>query len=293
MKPNLFIVGAPKCGTTAWVEYLRTHPDIFFSPLKEPHYFCTDFPEHRRVRREEEYLSLFHAAASERIIAEASASYLYSQEAAANLRAFAPDARIIIFVRDRAQLLFSWHNQLLYTRFENRSDFADAWSISGKRSCDDHGPACTERSFLDYKSIGLLGSQVERFFRHFPAERIRVFHFRDWSANPRATYLEILKFLDLQDDGRIDFHRVNEAKRVRSNAFQLFLLRPPRLAATAYHIFRMFTGWDASSLAGKLIRLNSRKGYGGRISAELRDNIQRYYEDDEVALSARIWKPHA
>ena len=25
--PNLFIVGAPKCGTTAWVEYLRTHPE--------------------------------------------------------------------------------------------------------------------------------------------------------------------------------------------------------------------------------------------------------------------------
>ena len=43
-RPNLFIVGAPKCGTTAWVEYLRTHPDIFFPEIKEPHYFATDLP---------------------------------------------------------------------------------------------------------------------------------------------------------------------------------------------------------------------------------------------------------
>jgi len=33
-RPNLFIVGAPKCGTTAWVEYLRTHPDIFFPEIR-------------------------------------------------------------------------------------------------------------------------------------------------------------------------------------------------------------------------------------------------------------------
>ncbi len=43
-RPNFFIVGAPKCGTTAWVRYLEDHPDVYFSPSKEPHYFCTDFP---------------------------------------------------------------------------------------------------------------------------------------------------------------------------------------------------------------------------------------------------------
>jgi hypothetical protein len=35
-KPNFFIVGAPKCGTTALSEYLRSHPDVFFSSPKEP-----------------------------------------------------------------------------------------------------------------------------------------------------------------------------------------------------------------------------------------------------------------
>ena len=41
-KPNFFIVGAPKCGTTALYEYLRPHPNIFMPKVKEPHFFATD-----------------------------------------------------------------------------------------------------------------------------------------------------------------------------------------------------------------------------------------------------------
>ncbi|MEE9518630.1 MAG: sulfotransferase, partial [bacterium] len=42
MKPNFFIVGAPKCGTTSMTEYLKQHPDIFIPEEKEPHYFGSD-----------------------------------------------------------------------------------------------------------------------------------------------------------------------------------------------------------------------------------------------------------
>ncbi|MBI3756314.1 MAG: sulfotransferase, partial [Deltaproteobacteria bacterium] len=38
-KPNFFIVGAPKCGTTAMYEYLKQHPEIFMpEDEKEPFY---------------------------------------------------------------------------------------------------------------------------------------------------------------------------------------------------------------------------------------------------------------
>ena len=43
MQPNFFIIGAPKCGTTALSRYLSQHPNIFMSDPKEPHYFCDDF----------------------------------------------------------------------------------------------------------------------------------------------------------------------------------------------------------------------------------------------------------
>ena len=43
--PDFFIFGAPKCGTTALYEYLSRHPGVAMSSVKEPQYFCTDFPD--------------------------------------------------------------------------------------------------------------------------------------------------------------------------------------------------------------------------------------------------------
>jgi hypothetical protein len=62
--PDFFLVGAPKCGTTALSEYLRAHPAIGFSSPKEPHFFATDRPFLRQMQSEEEYLrrAFAHAA---------------------------------------------------------------------------------------------------------------------------------------------------------------------------------------------------------------------------------------
>src|SRR3546814_14677218 len=37
--PNLFLVGAAKCGTTAMASYLGQHPEIFFSDPKQQLFF--------------------------------------------------------------------------------------------------------------------------------------------------------------------------------------------------------------------------------------------------------------
>ncbi len=67
--PDFFIVGHPKCGTTALYEMLRRHPQIFMPALKEPAFFATDLRS--RFQRKgtgplpvtlEQYLALFDAA---------------------------------------------------------------------------------------------------------------------------------------------------------------------------------------------------------------------------------------
>ena len=84
--PNLFIVGAPKCGTTAWVEYLRTHPDIFFPEFKDQCYFALDLPNFRLTRTEADYAALFAESGDAKVIGEASAMYLFSEAAAEAIR---------------------------------------------------------------------------------------------------------------------------------------------------------------------------------------------------------------
>jgi len=59
-KPNFFIVGAPKCGTTALDCYLRQHPEIFMAP-KELHYFGADLllRQPLKSREGDEYSKIF------------------------------------------------------------------------------------------------------------------------------------------------------------------------------------------------------------------------------------------
>ena len=87
-RPDFFILGAPKCGTTALSEYLRRHPRVFVSRPKEPHYFCADFDYYYAPgqRTEEHYLRLFAEADEGHLaVGEASVWYLYSEDAARNI----------------------------------------------------------------------------------------------------------------------------------------------------------------------------------------------------------------
>ena len=61
MKPNFFIIGAPKSGTTALYQYLSSHPNIYMCTPKEPHYFSNDLNGVAFVKTLDEYQNLFKA----------------------------------------------------------------------------------------------------------------------------------------------------------------------------------------------------------------------------------------
>ncbi|MCH6588336.1 MAG: sulfotransferase, partial [Proteobacteria bacterium] len=84
-RPDFFIVGAPRCGTTAMYHYLEAHPEIFMSEEKEPHYFSsieTSSIHPRVIRDKKKYLALFKKANNAKAIGEASTSYLWDPESA-------------------------------------------------------------------------------------------------------------------------------------------------------------------------------------------------------------------
>jgi hypothetical protein len=290
-KPNLFIVGAPKCGTTAWVEYLSSHPDIFFSPIKEPHHFNYDMPKYRWVEEPDRYLELFQSSGPATVVGEASVQYLYSEAAAEKIAEFNPNARIIILVRDQEDFLPSLHNQLVFNGDETIHDFEVAWRLSGKRDDSNIGSFCRDRKLLDYKRSGRFSEQVERYFAHFDAEQIRVVHYRDWTSNPRALYLEIMRFLGLEDDERVEFQRVNEASRRFVNWLTPIVRSPPKWAHKAANLFKAATGIEKLGMRQRILRMNSRSGYLSSASEALKSEIRAYFEHDNQLLEQRIWRP--
>src|SRR5271155_2782026 len=86
--PDFFIVGHPKCGTTALYEMLRRHPQIYMPDVKEPWFFANELHTRTPPRPQgtpttlEEYLVLFDGAQPEQRLGEASPHYLWSHTAA-------------------------------------------------------------------------------------------------------------------------------------------------------------------------------------------------------------------
>ena len=125
-KPDFFIVGAPKCGTTAMYQWLDAHPEVFV-PVKEIHYFGADLDHRRPEVSAERYNGLFEpASTAHKAVGDVGVWYLMSETAAQEIHAYNPDARIIIMLRRPAQMLYSLHSQLLYSGEEDIADFGEA-----------------------------------------------------------------------------------------------------------------------------------------------------------------------
>lgn len=162
-RPNFFIVGIPKTGTTALWLYLSGHPDVYMPIVKEPHHFGSDVRSGLTLQRRDTYLGLFAAAGDARAIGEASVWYLLSKDAAAEIAAFEPRARIIAMVREPVSQIRSLDNHQMALGIEDVTDLARAIvagtdRFRGRRTGE---PAIPE--FLDYRRVPLCTEQLARY----------------------------------------------------------------------------------------------------------------------------------
>lgn len=124
---SIFIVGAPRTGTTSLAKALASHPQICFSKPKETHFFLTPLPgaSAEDVRRRDEGAYFPNLGPQHHCIAEGSVSYLYDLGLYGGL-AFDPEALFVVGLRNPLELLPSYHARLLHTMDENVADFAQA-----------------------------------------------------------------------------------------------------------------------------------------------------------------------
>lgn len=286
-KPNFFIVGAPKCGTTALSEYLRGHPQVFLSDPKEPRFFAGDMDQHRYVRTLDDYLALFRPAGSQHtVIGEASVDYLYSSVALANIRAFNPEARIVAIVRNPVDMAISLHRQLLFARYENQPDFELAWQLQASRRQGHNIPAeCRAPMYLQYADACRLGFQVEQLLATFPRAQVKVLVFDDLIADTAAVYRDVLRFLGLPDDGRSSFERINEAKQARWAWAAGLIARGKPWAVSAALKFRTATGLNPLPLMKRALAFNETKAVKQQISGKFRKELVAAFQEDVQLLS--------
>ena len=220
--PDFFLAGAVKSGSTSLYYYLDQHPEVYMSPVKEPHHFSyhdMDF-EHFRplirkriaafdlqkylaadelkmiyrayIRDEKDYLTLFKNAGSEKLTGEASTSYLWSLHAAENIRAKIPHAKIIIALRNPAERAFSHYLMDLKINFVKGS-FQEAI----KQDMDVKDPSWGKSAM--YVQSGLYYNQVKRFYDQFPHEQLLVILYDELKGSPEKVFKKICSFLGIDN----------------------------------------------------------------------------------------------
>lgn len=295
-KPNFFIIGAPKTGTSALQTYLSTHPNIFMAGPEEPNYYSTDFKNQQEVKTEDEYLQKYFKGITAKHLAvgEKSTWYLSSDTAIDNIELLYDDAKYIAILRNPVELACSLHSELLYTQQENISDFEDAWNAQPDRKKGKRMPDTLkmDEKVLFYSDVCRLGAQVERVLARVPVERVMFILQDDFICDTKAVYQSVLKFLNVPDDKRNNFPRVNQNRIVRSRLIDSMLTPNNKYLLATVKKIKEVMGVNKLGIGGILLKakntLNTKKTTRRLISDELTVELIDYFNEDVQLLSQLI-----
>lgn len=211
-----------------------------------------------------------------------------------NIRAFQPNARLIAFVRNPVDVIYSLHSEYYYNLTETEPDFETAWHLQTLRAQGQHvPPRCPDAKMLLYRDRGMLGKQVQRMYSIFPKEQVLLLVYDDFRAAPKDIYEQVLAFLNVPTDNRTDFRVVNASKQYRSRWFGELLQTATVTGRDAlYRITgRRLTGSARDVLLGgmKAIRsLNTSKRHRPTLLPEVRQALIKEFSDDIDKLAAII-----
>lgn len=203
--PNFIIIGAARSGTTALYRHLKQHPQIYMSPVKEPRFFAFEKgdlqfrgPGDAELHRStivslEDYEALFGDVAGEPAVGEASPVYLCSPKAAARMKSFVPDARLIAILRNPVDRAYSHFLQLVRHRAETLTDFSQALQAEAQRARDNW------EYRWRYKELGLYSAQLRRFLDAFDRSRIRIYLYEEFNADTQCVLRDIYRFLGVDE----------------------------------------------------------------------------------------------
>jgi hypothetical protein len=276
--PDFVIAGAPKCGTTSLHQWLNQHPAIHMLP-GEPHFFSEDLAYNDPPMPALLYRTLLDASGSEQLCGERSTWYLYSTTASQAIHAANPAAKIVILVRQPADMLYSVHSHYCQRgQRENEPDLLKAMALEADRRQGRNLPeqgGFPEKFY--YSMLPDYASGIKRFQKIFGAGRVKIVVFDDLKTDPQGVYDDVLDFLELDKGLQPDFKVYNQAAPLPDSLFR----RLWRTGTWRYAIRRLRPKWWQRFHANYKRRRRARAAARNPrppFSAETRGVITRRFE---------------
>ena len=288
-KPNFIIIGAMKAATTSLYTYLKQHPDVFMTSIKEPMFFNnfqkeTNFKLHGRKTKKittfEQYYTLFNSVKNESAIGEASPSYISNKDCPNLIHKHLPNTKIIAVLRQPVARAYSNYLHARRADRESISDFETAFNKETERKTENWSP------LYHYKSKGYYAEQLEQYFNLFPKENIKVVLFEDLVKNPIRITQEVFKFLNIDNSFIPDTSKKANVSGTPKGLFGLFIMK--------LRYYNLIPNIQFSNyVPGFIIQFifNSAYKKANPLSADLKKRLTlTYYKEDILKLEKLISK---
>ncbi len=269
MKVDFFIVGAPKSGTTSLYNYLKQHPNVEMSSIKEPDYFTSNifkneniYYQKERINNLDDYHRLF--SQSNCVRGEASVSYLFYDGVAEDIFNYNNHAKIIIMLREPSDRAYSHY--LMDCRLGYNSESFE--SIFLKKSTHVNAT----KFYQQYIQLGEYSAQLKRYLNVFGKKNVLVLDYESFKLNTENSLKKLFRFLNLNTNIKIDTTQKHNTFLLPKNIiikklYKNFLLR--KLASLfPYKINKKIKNY---------LFYSSTKP---KISDELKSMLNKYYFND-------------
>lgn len=231
--PNLFIIGAPKAGTTAFVNNISQHKDIFVPEQKEPRFFDAhtfyDYKEDYPIKSKKDYLKLFNSdeAKNAKYRVDGSVFNIYSEESIENILELSADAKFVIILREPVDASISMHRQrLTYADTKMREiseNFMECWDKLGNRKEGKGYPQnCRNKFLFRYDLLYSYELYLPYIIQRIKKENLFIGFYDDFIKNPDEFYSNFFNFLYIEGID-IENKKINTSKILKKSKFLEYL----------------------------------------------------------------------
>jgi len=120
---------------------------------------------------------------------------------------------------------------------------------------------------------------------HFSSDQVHIILFDDLCRRTADVYRETLEFLDLEDDRRSEFPRLNANRRHRSLWLGHISTRPPAILMSLNESMKAMIGTKEMGLLRRIRRWNDVVEPRKNMDSSVRREIVAVYRDDVARLS--------
>ena len=290
--PNFLVIGAAKSGTYSLFNYLRQHPQIYMSSLKEPQYFvftegeklCFNGPGDMAANPGvttdlDSYCKLFEGVTDEIAIGECSTYNLYCHGAPERIKNLLPDVKIIAILRNPVERAYSNFLYLFSSGREPLNSFEQALKAEPERI------KANWEYFWHYKNQGFYYAKLKHYFDIFDRKQIKVYLYEYYQSKPIMLLKDIYTFLDVDSSFVPNItERYNVTKIPKSLTFHNFIARPNpvRLFLKA----RLSKKWQKK--IGRAVRKLNQSNIKPEIDPLLKNKLILEYREDIIQLQDLI-----